>query len=390
MNLPEFSPELKVVLECARYGGAREDVLRALLERASPERLKETATRHGLAPLCHQQISRFDSLESLDVTAPLNRAWLANVRACVHLAHELECILGAFDAGGIPVIPFKGPTLAQSAYGEIYLRQAGDIDLLIRPGDLAAATSELTAIGLSPQQTFSPTQRERLLKNDCAVYFRRGTDGVILDLHWRFLPSYVPIRFDYDAWFDRPPSACFDGRGVRALTRENLLFYLLLHGSLHTWCRVVHFTDVLKQIESQGDWDWRELLRQATEAGIRKTFLVGLTACSDLLNWPLPGELRAVSEAKIETSAKRTIKRLAEDGGKQPGNVGTWGFRMRMVDNRKGTAEWAFKRLVLPSASDWRFVSVPDRFYFLYYLLRWVRLGWLFLGFVLGLLFRRK
>lgn len=378
--------EFQVVLECARFRGARPDCLRPLLERVDPKTLAETATAHGVAPLCYQQICGLDPPVCPDVIAALKRVWLGNMYTTTQGARELSRLIESFDAAGIPVIPFKGLTLAQSAYGDICLRQVGDIDLLVRPSDVWDVGTLLASLGYTPEQTFSPLQKEHYLRNDCALYFRPAQPPPFLDLQWRFVPSYVPVRFEYSSWFDLPPAQAFQGRMIRAIPKDDLLLYLVLHGGLHTWCRVVHLADVVKHLESHDDWDWVALLRRAEAAGLLTVFTAGLRLCSELLGWPLPPEIEEESARNkaAQRVAPTNLQRLVRDGGKQPGSLRTLAFTMRILDRNRGLLNYAFKRALLPSASDWRFISIPDRLYFLYYPLRLVRFLWLVICFLKG------
>ena len=48
-----------------------------------------------------------------------------------------------FEKYDIQALAFKGPTLAQNAYGDITLRQFGDLDILIRKKDRSRMVSIL-------------------------------------------------------------------------------------------------------------------------------------------------------------------------------------------------------------------------------------------------------
>ncbi len=63
------------------------------------------------------------------------------------LFNELCRVLETLQRHGIEAIPFKGPVLAVVAYGELGLRQFGDLDFLIHDEDLAEAIAALDSIG---------------------------------------------------------------------------------------------------------------------------------------------------------------------------------------------------------------------------------------------------
>src|SRR5579862_7429084 len=50
-----------------------------------------------------------------------------------HLAQKLIDLTSLFKEHGIPVLAYKGPTLAMVAYGDLALRSYQDLDLVIHP-----------------------------------------------------------------------------------------------------------------------------------------------------------------------------------------------------------------------------------------------------------------
>ncbi len=57
---------------------------------------------------------------------------------------ELIRLLKIFQEAEVPVISFKGPILAQLAYGDISFRIFSDLDLLIKESDLVKVHNLLT------------------------------------------------------------------------------------------------------------------------------------------------------------------------------------------------------------------------------------------------------
>ena len=60
---------------------------------------------------------------------------------------QLSTLLRNFKAAGIPAIPYKGPALAATAYGNVGLRVFGDLDILIQKEDVPRAADMMTALG---------------------------------------------------------------------------------------------------------------------------------------------------------------------------------------------------------------------------------------------------
>src|SRR5205085_1153465 len=82
----------------------------------------------------------------------------ANAARAIQLTDALFDLLDRFAKAHIQAIPFKGPTLAATAYGDLSLRQAGDLDLLVHRSDIVRAADLLEALGHRP---FFPTSTPR-------------------------------------------------------------------------------------------------------------------------------------------------------------------------------------------------------------------------------------
>ena len=62
---------------------------------------------------------------------------------------ELRGLLRAFAEAGIPLLPLKGPFLAQRIYGSESLRMSRDLDLLVRKQDIPGAEALMLSLGFS-------------------------------------------------------------------------------------------------------------------------------------------------------------------------------------------------------------------------------------------------
>ena len=66
---------------------------------------------------------------------------------------------GSTDGGE----PYKGVTLAETMYGNMALRQTGDIDLLIRPQDFPQIKNAVRELGYTPHMPLSETEEQAYL-----------------------------------------------------------------------------------------------------------------------------------------------------------------------------------------------------------------------------------
>ena len=80
------------------------------------------------------------------------------------LTGELMRVLRLFAEHRVLALPFKGPTLAQFAYGDVALREFGDLDLLLQESDFPRARSLLVDQGYRPHYALTPPQEAAYMR----------------------------------------------------------------------------------------------------------------------------------------------------------------------------------------------------------------------------------
>ena len=107
--------------------------IRGLLENAMEwEAVLRLAQDHGTSSLLYRNLSGLNGVIPSPVMASLRQRYEKNVHKSLFLARELMRILECLDGLGMEVIPYKGIVLSEAYYGDIALRQAGDMDLFVR------------------------------------------------------------------------------------------------------------------------------------------------------------------------------------------------------------------------------------------------------------------
>jgi len=98
-------------------------------------RLVELADVHRLFPLLYWHVTRTLARDfPQEIGQQLHRRFLGDVAHSLLLIRDLVEIVDLLERRGIQVIPFKGPALAESLYGNAALRQCVDLDILLAGG----------------------------------------------------------------------------------------------------------------------------------------------------------------------------------------------------------------------------------------------------------------
>jgi hypothetical protein len=166
-------------------------------------------------------------LSSLERDAAVSAFWWMS---------ELSGIVAGFHENAIPVIPLKGPLLAQRIYGDSHLRTSRDLDLLVRATHLRAARSVLAGLGF--RTDFHP--------DDYHESWRRGT--TLVELHHN-VENPLAFRFDLNAFWQRAAEVSFNGKRIMQLSPQDELLFLCLHGARHRFERLSHVLDLALAFE---------------------------------------------------------------------------------------------------------------------------------------------
>jgi hypothetical protein len=219
----------------------------------------------------------------------LQRHFHVNAFHNLFLTRELHQIYKLFAAQGIPVIPFKGPTLAAMAYGDLSLRQFGDLDILIDKKDLLKAKELLISQGY--QLKLTDAQEAAHLQSHYHLHFVRADGRVIVEVHWALTGKHWPFPFDFErSHAHLVPVSCGDAT-LPSFLPEDLLVFLCVHGSRHQWERLMWLCDIAELIRTHPQMEWQRLLARAETSGSKRMLLLGLSLANDLLGTDLPEDI---------------------------------------------------------------------------------------------------
>lgn len=159
----------------------------------------------------------------------VDEAWTEAMRWNLHLERATVRMVEELAAQGIETRNLKGVAAAHLDYPEASWRQSSDIDLLVRPDQIDAATRHLTAHGFTrPVAEPRPGFDRRFGKGATFV----TETGLELDLHRTFAmgPFGLTIRIE-DLWADAQPFRVA-GHQLTALVPELRLVHACFHAAL--------------------------------------------------------------------------------------------------------------------------------------------------------------
>lgn len=391
-QLAELRPEIQLLLGCARasYDPSLANQLRLLVEPGMDwDYLLQAASRHGIVGLLYQGLSATGAdYVPADVIDKLKATCLANAQHNLYLTRCLLTLLRAFESQSVSAVPYKGPILAATAYGNLSLRQFCDLDILVREQDVLKAVDVLTGEGYKLELPGQSRPTPKLIDSKKDFRFVSRDRRVAVELHWRLAGRHFYFPYGLAQLWERLEQISFSGTPVLNIPPEDLLVILCAHGSKHLWGRLLWIYDIGALIKSNPNLDWEWMMNNARKTGSQRMVLLGLYLTQTLLGCDLPIEItRAIA-------ADRNVALLAEDLLRHtfPADELTpeqldhythtlYPVYIRMRERLRDKAQLGFQYFkhslsaaVTPNGNDREFVALPPSVAFLYYILRPFRL----------------
>ena len=353
------------------------DRIRLLL--SEPIRWKvlfELADRHGTTPLLYQALTGLSDQVPSDELATSKQSYQTNLHKALLLSRELIRILDHLSALGVEVLPYKGLALAELIYGDIALRQSGDIDLLIRPNDLPRIREAVRAFGYTPHSPLSADEERAYLKSGYECAFDGTAGRNLLEVQWALQPLFYAVDLDMDGLFERAVTVSVAGREMKTPCPEDLFLVLSVHAAKHAWGRLIWLCDIA-QIMRVADLDWRKIEAQSAALGITRILQVTLLLANRLLGAAIPPSTGS------SLSPDRAANVLGEEiqariiGGAADDTESAAYFRLMLRLRERRTDRWRFLlRLVFtPGPGEWKTMRLPPSLFPLYRLVRLSRLA---------------
>ena len=298
-----FSSEVELLLCCARtcMDTAVAYRLRDLLrEDINWAYVIQTAKLHGMIPLLsrHLQHTCSEAVPQV-ILDQLQRYCHRHALHNLFLTRELLKLLALFEAHGISAIPYKGPVLAATVYGDLALRQFTDLDIVVHKQDVLSGKALLLSQGYRPLCQLSEAQEATLLQSFHAYAFVRDDGRVSVDLHWRFTPSHYAFPLELELLWEHLEPVRLADTMVLTLPPEDLLLILCVHGTKDGWTRLKWICDVAEMVRMHQGMDWDRVIEQSGKLRSEHHLFLGLLLASNLLGAALPQEVLR----KVQTDA---------------------------------------------------------------------------------------
>jgi len=315
------------------------------------------AVDQGVAPwLCINLVDQCPDWVSPDNDMVFRRYLDQRRAAAAEGLAQLARIAAAMSASGVQAVPFKGPVLAELAYGDPALRQFDDLEVLVEPAQAERALAVVGRLGYrSALEDLSPG-RLRAFHRD------NGQDSLFADskltvaLHWSLTPRSLAMRIDVPTMISRADSIIVGGHILPCLSVEDSALLLAVQAGKARWGRVQPAQDLAALAVRYPLMNWDIVLVRANQCGLRRAVLLALLLAADLFQAPIPADLLAVArhDPQCRALAQMVRGRVRDAAGEASSVFQISEFLWHLRERRMDRLSYAWRTLALASMQHFR------------------------------------
>ena len=351
--------------------------MRNLIERQVEwEAVLRLADQHGTSSLMYRNLLQLNDAVPSAAMAALRQRYEGNVRKSLFLARELIRILDSLDGLGIEVIPYKGLVLSEVYYGDMALRESGDLDLFVRSQDVARIEQAVRELGYTSRVPIPDDATENYIASGYECTFDSPAGKNLLELQWALQPHFYAVDFDMDGLFERAVTVNVAGRDVKTPSAEDLLLVLSVHAAKHVWGRLIWLCDIGQILKREKlDWDWVQ--SRAREFGIQRILRVTLLLTNRFLGEPIPAAVESaiLSDGVARAFADEIASGVIHGVSYEEQQVSYFRLMMRARERRMDRVRFLTRLAFTPGPGEWDAIRLPRILFPLYRVVRLARLA---------------
>jgi len=301
-------------------------LLRVALGRAEPTTLRSAdwdawvwlARRERVVPLLYHLVDTVPTDLTDDQREEITQLQGATLSRCVQLEHHMVAVSRLFAHHGIRSAVLKGGATAHLDYPDSSWREVSDIDVLVEPRELGAATA-LLAPERWVQGYALPSGHAQFTH---AVTFVR--DQMELDLHQRIARRALGLRVPSAELLDAAISFEVAGFELRALNDLDRIVHAALHmvaargldRALSSVADVLVMADrrpylAVEALARAERWRVRPLLERGVREAYARAHLDVHTSWAEAMRLPIRHRDRLVERAYLSARRSPLVRELA-------------------------------------------------------------------------------
>lgn len=341
----------------------------------------DCSTNHRISHLVYSNILKFiDKKVTTDVLESFKKISIENTRKALLLTSSLIKIANDLNGLGITAMALKGPLLSQLLYGNTSARDYSDLDLLIRKEDLNTVKEYLYKNGFKQQFDLTQSQDDYYLNSGYYYFnFISVEKSIIVDLHWStHSPNYSFSR-GLDYFICNQQTVEINKFKFNTLRPEDVLMELCIHTAKHNYSSLIWLSDIANTLSIFPAMDYDYVKTEAEKRNCSRMLRFTFSFINDLYKMNLPQHLidcdKSMNQEKLKEIVVRTLFK-----NNQSKDQSILPLFVKLMDSFGDQIKYFLNNYFYPTPMEFSLCRFGDKWFFLYYPLRIMRL----IGKVLG------
>lgn len=287
------------------------------------------------------------------------------------LTSQLVRVTEQLDKKNIKYISFKGPILSQSLFDDCISRNSKDLDILIDLEDFINCHQTLLSLGFESKVSSILHKKKTLdlyKKTYYEATYKHKDLGVYIEVHWATGVEWL-TKSTVKELLSRAIEVEIQGRLVKTFTELDNAFYLIAHGIKHRWFRLFWCFDLAYLLKQKPNLH-QLFLAEIENHPSKKFFLSAIYFANQLLGAQLPVKLKDKQQLLFVNNLNMYfIKGIKYINAKNSKLLIIKVFFNTFLINKKLKKVRTLPE-VLSENLDLLDYKIPDKFYFLFYVIR--------------------
>ncbi len=313
------------------------------------EEVLRFARHHSVMPLLYRTLRTVSDHVPANVLAALEEDYHANAHFAMLLIEEAGRLFDAFAEAGVGAMPFKGVVLAQWAYGNVTYRTAGDLDILVAPGEFGAAEAVIRSIGYEPDADPTGWRKRWYVWSQHEFPYLKRHDGFKIDLHTALSAKRFSQGVAAEELLERSTPIQVHRATLPCLSAADWLYVLTMHAAKHRWESLKWVCDVAEVFRAHANLPVDAILAHVEQRGAGRMLRLGVLLADGLLGAPVPAPLlqAARQDVRAQALAAAVVQELSTPTDPWDGEWRRFRFHLHVRDSMgeklrylSGSAAW--------------------------------------------------
>jgi hypothetical protein len=287
-----------------------------------------------------------------------NQHYARTMRLNMSLIASFAQFQRRLQAEGIRSVTYKGPALAAQVYGDAFLREFSDIDVLVHVDDAARAQNLLLELGYGPGEKFDPPlpasfyQSQNFFSMTNEHTYERQVPRGVIDLHWHVQPlQFLSLPTEYVLKHTQPVS--FEGIVCDTISSELAVLVNAAHAGKHQFQRLLWTVDAAELLCAELPVDWDLVVDLAHKTGNILSVAVSLLLAHEVFGAPMPSEISRLVDKRVRKLCHEVIDNIKTlDLSPRGATLYPLGFSLALKDTLRDQATFFVRELFGPSLND--------------------------------------